>query len=217
MGLLKDAGLLNDSGLLNDYGVKDPWFNLVLFSNPFFFDERNELFRELITVFRDYVYLCSDNSFWEHEPYMKRKKAHDELKIKKKKINKLLNNLIPKGATNKKGKPAIRNIKLALEPIVYYIETRKPYLGEMIKRYKNKYKKRNLKMERKHIVDEILEKEVKLNKPKKITIYYRTNETILISLVAHYLNTSYSTLRMAYYSIDAEKRKDIASNPKKYF
>jgi len=192
---------------------EDAWFKLSLSQNPFFIDERSELFRELITTLRDYSSLCTDNSFWEIESYEKRKNAYNELKIKKKKMNKLLNNLIPKGATNKKGNPTTRKLRMVPEVLVHYVETRKQDLPILVKKYKKKYKR----MDRPQLIKKILEYESKIKNSNKIDIDERTYTTIIISILAYHMEVSFDTLYKIYHSVNKEKRKDIVNNPKKYF
>lgn len=167
---------------------------------------------EIILTLREYSSLCSDNSFWELEDYEKRKAAYNELKQKKKKIKQLLNSLIPKGATNKKGNPHTRKLRFFPEVLWWCVESRKQKLNPLMKEYKKKHP--NLNKENR--IKKILKNELNIDKPNNIYIDDRTEATIALSIIAHYIGSSFSTLYPIYNSIDIEKRKDILKNPNKY-
>jgi len=195
-----------------DYLEEDAWFKLSLFQNPFFMDERNKLFSELIMTLRDYSSLSADIRLWQFDSYNKRITAHNKLKDKRKKINQLLKNLIPKGATNKKGNPITRKLKVAPEPFIYYVEIKKEFFKKEVKRYKQIYKYKD----KPELIEKIFEDQSDIKNPSNINIDYRSYATIVISILAYLMEVSFDTLYKIYHSVDKQKRKDIVSNPNKY-
>jgi len=191
---------------------EDAWVKLSLSQNPFFMDDRSKSFSELITILRDYSSLSTNNLFWEFESYAKRKTAYNELKQKKKKINQILISLIPKGATNKKGNPRTRQLRIVPGPFIYYIEIKKELLKKEVKRYKQKYKY----MDKPELIEIIYKEQSDIKNPSNINIDYRSYTTIVISICAYYMKVSFDTLYRIYHSVDKQKRKDIVSNPNKY-
>jgi len=204
---LSSTTQLAGTGLLSSILTKG--FKL---DNPFI-DDRDIVIVTIGKLVNEYSKICSDNTFWEREDYKNRKAAYNDLKQKKKRINQLLNGLIPKGATNKKGNSFIREIKNVPEAFVLCVESRTQTLEKLLKEYKKKYKYKN----RSYLIDKILEDELNIDKPNNIYIDNRSVTTITISILAYLACVSFDTLYPIYNSVDIEKRKDILKNPNKYF
>jgi hypothetical protein len=199
-------------GLIGDILENDPWYYVFLFGNPFFIDERNELFRELLTTLNEYSNLCGDESFWKLETYENRQKALGELKKKKKSINRILTNLIPKDASKKRGKQFLNTVRAKSELFVWAIHTKNKKIESLLEKYKIKHKR----IKRIELIDIVVEEEKKINL-YDISIDYRSTTTVSISLLAYYANVGFDSLYKIYLEVGDEKRKDIIDNPSKYF
>lgn len=205
-------GLLKDLGILDDFGEIEPWFNVFLCGNPFLLDERNELFGDFLTKLKEYVNLCGDELFWELQSYEDRQKAISELKQKKKSINQVLKNLIPKGAGKRRKKQFLKTVRFKPELFIWAIHMKNKQIESWLEKYtaEHKYK------EKPELYDIYVESEQKIDLDH-ITIEYRSITTVSISLLAYYANVSFDALYPIYTDIGAKKRKDIIDNPSKYF